>query len=392
MSDNGFVPDDFEPLTTRRQSGGDGPAEPSGPAGVLDTPGSCLGVPPSAPFSTSLDPLESKSHRPSIVDLASVTYPEDQRYLIPSAEFADTPATSELEATFRHSGWAARRQGIWSALLRSGASVNRLDSFAKCGSMTRVEYSLTADDFRAKGSYCHDRFCVPCAREKAARTMRALLAACADKTGLRFVTLTLRHRRAPLAEVLRRLRECFALLRRRKWWLEHVRGGVAILEVKLSKHGLWHPHLHIITEGKFMPQQELAAQWLAVTGDSSVVDVRAIDAGPNGAHQIGKYVTKYVTKPCSSDIESDPALLDEFILALKGQRQYDRFGTWRKVDLDADDPTSPNDWETVGGLDSLIDARPSDLTPLELRALAWIRARFASRASPSPEDSPPLDG
>jgi hypothetical protein len=221
--------------------------------------------------------------------------------------------------------------------------------------------------------------------------MRALLAACQDKTGLRFVTLTLRHRRAPLADVLRRLRECFALLRRRKWWAERVRGGVAILEVKLSKHGLWHPHLHIITEGKFLPQQELAAQWLAVTGDSSVVDVRAIDAGPNGSHQISKYVTKYVTKPCCSGVESDPELLDEFVLAMKGQRQYDRFGTWRKVDLDAEDPTSPNDWETVGGLESLLSARPSDLTPLELRALLWIRGRFARRSDAPPDGSRPPD-
>ena len=117
----------------------------------------------------------------------------------------------------------------------------------------------------------------------------------------------------------------------------------------------------------------------------------AIDAGPNGSHQISKYVTKYVTKPCESRVEHDPDLLDELVLAMKGQRQYDRFGTWRKVDLEAEDPTSPNDWETVGGLESLLFARPDDLTPLELRALLWIRGRFARSAASPPDGSRPPD-
>ena len=96
------------------------------------SPGSCLGVPPVFLGPTSLDPLESNPQQPSIVPLESVTYPEEKRYLVPCVEFADTPPTTELEATFRHSGWASRRQNMWASLLRSGVSADRLDSFTKC--------------------------------------------------------------------------------------------------------------------------------------------------------------------------------------------------------------------------------------------------------------------
>jgi len=58
--------------------------------------------------------------------------------------------------------------------------------------------------------------------------------------------------------------------------LDGVAGAVWSYEVKRGKgSGEWHPHLHMIALAENQPNQdELAAEWHNITGDSFVVDVR----------------------------------------------------------------------------------------------------------------------
>lgn len=143
---------------------------------------------------------------------------------------------------------------------------------------------------------------------------------------VRFVTLTLKHDDSDLSGKLDRLHECFDALRERSLWQNAVDAGVAFIEVKHNvETGRWHPHLHVLCIGRYLPQQSLKSDWLAVTGDSHVVDVRLV----KDESKVVQYVTKYITKPCTNDLYRDQAALCEAIRALRGRRLVTTFGTWR---------------------------------------------------------------
>lgn len=285
--------------------------------------------------------------------------------MLPPPEYQAEPA-SELESSFRHSGWQPRRRLVWAALLALGAGKSRLDRFAQCGSHAVVVYSPTRDAYRIQCNHCHDRFCLPCAQARAncaAAAVAAHLATC--PTPVRFVTLTLRHSQTPLADQIKRLYAAFANLRRSQLWRDRVNGGVAFLEIKYNpRSALWHPHLHMLVQTQWLPQKELAERWHAITGDSFIVDVRPIrDTG-----EVTSYCTKYATKPFDTAAFAVPAALLELMRALRHHRTMFTFGAWRGVSLTkwpaADE--HPDDWHTIARLDELI--------PKAQRGNAWAAA------------------
>src|SRR5690606_7248566 len=97
----------------------------------------------------------------------------------------------------------------------------------------------------------------------------------------------------PLAGELERLKACFRELRRGKPWKQHVQGGVAVVECTFNaKTQKWHPHLHIVFDGKYWAQPAIATEWERVTGDSKIVDVRFVRSKDQAAGYIAKYVSK----------------------------------------------------------------------------------------------------
>lgn len=254
--------------------------------------------------------------------------------------------------------------------MRTGQPENRVDAFANCGSALFVAVKRGDGTPRLTCNSCHDRFCIVCGRTKA-RVISAATTALVRSETCRFITLTLRASNTPLADQLNRLQRDFTVLRRRKWWQENVRGGAAFLEVKIGKNSkLWHCHLHILAAGQWFPQKELSREWYAVTGDSFVVDVREC-SDPAGRAQ---YVTKYVTKPASAEVFESDARLDEFIVAMKGRRLCNTFGTWRGTCLD---PSAPEDgeWVSCGSLEEVF-SRAAGADPAALRLLLNLRDRY----------------
>ena len=83
-------------------------------------------------------------------------------------------------------------------------------------------------------------------------------------------------------------------MRKTLTWRDHVEGGIYSLEVTYDEvNRNWHPHLHVLTQGTFFDQKMLSTLWKTVTGDSPVVDIRAVKSKKH----VAKYVSKYVTKP-----------------------------------------------------------------------------------------------
>ena len=190
----------------------------------------------------------------------------------------------------------------------------------------------------------------------------------------RFVTLTLRHSKTPLSDQISRLFTSFSTLRRRKLVAPLFVGGFSVLECKISdRDGLWHVHLHCVTEGTFVDQRELAAAWHAVTGDSSIVDVRQVADDGKAAG----YICKYVSKPLDASLYSNPAMLDEYIQAVSGRKTISTFGTWRGVQLKKR-PADNTVWVSVGPLlDFARKCREKDAE--SLRLLALLRHEQAPR-------------
>lgn len=269
---------------------------------------------------------------------------------------------------FRHHTWEADRRRVLNALEFPGVGGRRYWRFRDCGTEPIVfRHPDEPGRFKVGCKRCHDRFCLPCSQDRA-RLIVANLKEQLDDEPTRFLTLTLKHNNEPLPDQLDRLYDCFRALRRRVFWTDRVTGGVAFLELKLGRgDSLWHPHLHVLIRGKYLPQKALADAWLNVTGDSHVVDVRMA----RSPEHVYRYLAGYVTKGWSSGLYRNADRLAEAVLALRGRKLLACFGSFVKLHLLR--PPTPETWVIVGTLADLRDrARLCD--PEALQVLAAISA------------------
>jgi len=274
----------------------------------------------------------------------------------------------------------------------AGFSPARLARFAECGCGAFVEVDRAdPNHVRLRGSFCRDRFCLPCQHARALRIASKIsahaheLAAVAkrddDDVRLRFVTLTVRHAQTPLKAQIAKLFDSFRQLRRLAFWRERVRGGVAVLEVKRSKDNRhWHPHLHVLVASTFIGQSGLAEHWHRCTGTSYIVDVRLVKR----PSQVVGYLTSYMSKPMSYAPTNNPDALREALQALRAVHTWFTFGVARGLKEDTDD-VAIVDWQPVASVVQLLRQRRAGDSTAD-RVLLILEARLpwnqASRDSP----------
>lgn len=255
----------------------------------------------------------------------------------------------KLSQRWLHAGWRHTRAQVYDSLIRTGQPAARLESFATCGSTaTLLQSRERPDEWKIVGSRCHDRFCLRCATARA-RAIAYNVVDYLKNRETRFLTLTVRSTGQPLAELLDHLTDSFRKLRRRRLWRRRVTGGVAFLEIKWSEQSQqWHPHFHVLITGKYVDWQDLRAEWWRVTGDSHVIDIRAIK---NEAHAF-HYVAKYASKPLNNTFAGRPARLDECVTALRGRKLAHTFGDCRGLVLI--EKPEESGWEPRGTLEDWI--------------------------------------
>lgn len=211
--------------------------------------------------------------------------------------------------------------------------------------------------YRIQSNRCRDRWCEACAVEQrrvVARNLRSLL----PQTRLRLVTLTLKTTATPLAAQLDKMHRCFAKFRKHPKIRRCLTGGLAFIEITLNPTTkLWHPHIHCLCEGRYVAQTLARQIWHNITGDSYIVDVRAI-GNPDTA---AGHFTKYAGKAINHTVWRDPKHYAEAICAMHGRRTYNAFGTWRKFSL-ARNPETELEWQYVGPLWKLIQNARSGST------------------------------
>jgi hypothetical protein len=172
----------------------------------------------------------------------------------------------------------------------------------------------------------------------------------------KFITLTLTHHNIALSDQIDHLYNCFKLLRKSKLWKSHINGGVWFFQVKKSdRDNLWHPHLHILCVGRYLPQKELSEKWLNITTDSKIVDIRAV----RDAKKTADYVARYATAPCDLRKVDDDDML-ELYDTLHGRRICGTFGVGREIQLVPKKCPDADMWENVGTYFQVVQFRHTD--------------------------------
>lgn len=236
------------------------------------------------------------------------------------------------DVAFRHSYWQHRRERVYRVLQTIGHDPMRVHRFAHCGAGAWVQRAIgEKTKFRVISAKCHDRFCEACQREKRLKISRNLMSKLPDGR-VRFVTLTLRSSATPLDQQIDRMLKAFAKMRRGRRLSKCFVGGIWFLEVtKNAKTNLWHPHVHCLVQGDYIPLDLLRLEWHRCTGDSYIVDVRDI----KHVKEVCGYVTKYAAKAVNLAALQSEADLAEAMAVFRGQRMFAAFGTWVRLKLSA---------------------------------------------------------
>jgi len=164
---------------------------------------------------------------------------------------------------------------------------------------------------------CGISFCPDCGLRRRVRLQEKVRKSFSLMKNPRFLTLTVKNMDRLSGDVLSELKKTFGKLRRTKRWLRYVQGGEYVLEIPWTKAKGWHPHIHVLFDGRYYPQDELAEDWKKA-GGGDVVDVRKADQG--SAAELCKYISK------GHAFVSDPRAVRELFAATSGKRLAGSFG------------------------------------------------------------------
>lgn len=159
----------------------------------------------------------------------------------------------------------------------------------------------------------------------------------------KMITLTLQHSDDPLQLQITKLYDCFRRLRRRAYFQRLITGGVWFFQLKFnSTSEQWHPHIHCLVAGKFLPHARLKALWLEITGDSYVVDIRPVKDLENASTEVARYATS------PADITSvDLQRALEIFYATKNRRICGSWGSAKGTTLAPTPQDTGEEWVKV---------------------------------------------
>lgn len=193
-------------------------------------------------------------------------------------------------------------------------------------------------------SSCGLRWCPLCAQARSNFIRHSVSEWLTKAKHPKFLTMTLKHSAEPLADQVNRLYSSFRKLRKIKNFKKLVSGGVWFFQLcRNEKRGEWHPHLHCIVTGDYIPYKMLRTMWLKITGDSDVVDIRIVQ----NPKKVADYVARYAARPAELSTMSIK-LAKELYSAMHGKRLCGKWGLFTKVDLSVKRNPDMKGWEKIG--------------------------------------------
>lgn len=205
-----------------------------------------------------------------------------------------------------------------------------------------VQSSIT-NKLRVQSSRCKLRWCPIC------RDVSRMIVTTAVDQWIRLqkypkiLSLTIKHSDDDLSVQVKRIYACFRKLRRRALMQNRITGGIWFFQLKFNHDTeQWHPHIHCLVAGKFLPQNQLKTLWHKITGDSYVVDIRPV----RDLDGCSKEVARYATSPADvTAVTLDRAL--EIFYATKHRRICGSWGSARTVTLKPTPLEDTGEWSKV---------------------------------------------
>ena len=201
---------------------------------------------------------------------------------------------------------------------------NRISLLEKCRTFAWFARCAETGKVHVCSNSCRQRWCPICSGSRSNYIVKNIEPWISSLKFPRFLTLTLKHSNAPLKHQIENIYRHFKALRKDKQFKKLVTGGIWFFQVTLSdRSDQWHPHIHCLIQGKYIPHEWIARKWLRITKTSNIVDIRAI----KNKTEVAKYVSRYCARPAQLSKFPLP-LRTEIFYALHGRRLC---GTWGKA-------------------------------------------------------------
>lgn len=220
---------------------------------------------------------------------------------------------------------------------------NKTEHYDSCRTYAYFVRHKESGEVRVQASACRLRWCPLCIRTKRFVIAQEVAGWLKTIKKPKFLTFTLRHNDDPLRDRVRDIYRFYRNIRRTKWFKKNVRGGVWFFQItKNQETNQWHPHIHCLVDSNFLPKEKLSELWELITGDSKIVDIRAVkDRG-----KTAEYVARYATAPCRlSDFSIDDSI--EIVQTLHGKRLCGTWGSGRQMSFRIKQPEDWEDWERI---------------------------------------------
>lgn len=244
---------------------------------------------------------------------------------------------------------------------------DRLSLLNGCRKLAWFARNKETNHVHVISSACRLRWCPLCSTGRCGYITHNLIPWISGLKHPRFLTLTLRHSNASLTCQINSLYTHFRTLRKNKWFRDHVAGGVWFFQIKLSsKVDQWHPHIHCILHGKYIPQLELSKLWLKITKTSNIVDIRMV----RNPKEAADYVARYSARPAK--LAKYPLTLRvEIFNSMHRRRLCGTWGSARGVSLSPPTSVTTDKFERLGTFSTVLFMR---CTSADAKAIyeAWL--------------------
>ena len=235
---------------------------------------------------------------------------------------------------------------------------SKADLLSSCRQNAWFTRHVETGEIRIASNACHLRWCPVCADSRKNFIGHSVAEWLAVQQYPKLMTLTLKHRDVPLFRQIDDLYRYFVLLRKLKDFRDIVTGGVWFFQIKQSGiSGEWHPHIHCVVTGKYMPRRLLRRLWIETTGDSMIIDIRSVK-DPGGC---ALEVARYAAKPGPlNGLSLEHAV--ELVSVMHSRRICGTWGTGRKISLRPPKFKDKDKWSNVGSWTMVMSNRKSDVT------------------------------
>jgi len=217
---------------------------------------------------------------------------------------------------------------------------------------------ILQDGKKITGKYCNQRWCPVCNHIRTAKMIKGYLPQLKKMIDPRFVTLTFPSVSASeldftINDIVKKIALISALFRRRRGFRIN---GIRKIEVTYNeKTDMYHPHLHIILEGKEVGNAVID-QWLKRYPEAERWCQSNIEADDKTLLELCKYSTKLFEKQTVKEggkkvLLLNPKALDVIYQALRNHRIMQPYGWVKAVSEDVEEIDSQEYEDITEGVD-----------------------------------------